>query len=697
MAGGQNQSIEELPVTEIAGVSPQLASRLEKIGIFQVKDLIFHFPFRYQDRTRVTPLGSLSPGENAVVVGKITSSAISFSGRRSLVVRIADETGRMTMRLFHFTMKQKEHLLPGKWMRCFGEVRYYQRENQMIHPEYSVFSQPPPRIQADNLTPVYRRTEGITHHKMRSIIASALKFCAEHQLPDLVPREILEKYELPDLNDSLQRMHAPPNDALQPMSDSAEVPALRRFVFEELLAFQAARRRQKQLRRSVNAVTMTPQGELSFKLRKSLPFEPTDSQRKVIREVLMDLKKQHPMLRLVQGDVGSGKTLVAAAAAAWAVDSDYQVAVMAPTELLAEQHFQTFSNWFLPLGITVCLLTGRLGAKDRRAAVTDLRRGNAKIVIGTHALFQESVEYKKLGLIIIDEQHRFGVGQRFALREKGIVEKQVPHQLIMTATPIPRTLSMTLFADLDVSSITELPPGRIPIQTAVYSTRSRRRVTQRIREICRSGQQAYWVCPIIDKSEILDVESATEAEAFIKSALPELRVALVHGRLKSQQRDRIMNRFRKGEIDILVATTVIEVGVDVPNASFMVIESAERLGLAQLHQLRGRVGRGAAQAHCVLLYKGALSSFAKERLSVMRKTSDGFEIAETDLKLRGAGELLGTRQTGAQLYRIAELPRDIRILECVNQCVDALLLQHPHLASPLIRRWTVREGHYSAV
>ncbi len=697
MVGSQQQSVEDLPVTEIAGVSPQLASRLEKIGIFQVKDLIFHFPFRYQDRTRVVPLGSLTPGVTAVIVGKITSSSIQFSGRRSLVVQIADETGRMSMRLFHFTMKQKDHLLPGKWIRCFGEVRYYQRQNQMIHPEYSVFSNPPPPMQINNLTPVYRRTEGITHHKMRSIIAAALKYCAERQLPDLLPQEFLEEYELPELIDALESMHTPPNDTFWQMFDSLNFPALRRFVFEELLAFQVARRQQKKLRQSVNAATMTPRGDLSQKLRNSLPFEPTRSQRKVIREVLIDLKKQNPMLRLVQGDVGSGKTLVAAAAAAWAVDSNYQVAIMAPTELLAEQHFQTFCNWFMPLGVTVCMLTGRLGAKERRSAVTDVRRGNANIVIGTHALFQESVEYKKLGLIIIDEQHRFGVGQRFALREKGIADEQVPHQLIMTATPIPRTLSMTLFADLDVSNITELPPGRIPIQTMVYSTKARRRTAERIREICRSGQQAYWVCPIIDKSEILDVESATEAEAFIKNELPDLRVALVHGRLKSQERDQIMNQFRKGEIDVLVATTVIEVGVDVPNASFMVIESAERLGLAQLHQLRGRVGRGAAQAHCVLLYKGALSSFAKERLSVMRKTNDGFEIAETDLKLRGAGELLGTRQTGAQLYRIAELPRDMRILESVNQCVDALILQYPHLVSPLTRRWTVREGHYSAV
>ncbi len=697
MDAQQHNSVEELPVTEVPGVSLQLASRLEKIGVFQIKDLIFHFPFRFQDRTQLIPLGSLEPGQTAAIVGKITSCKVQYSGRRNLIVRIVDDTGHLSMRLFHFNMRQKENLVPGRWIRCFGEVRNYRRENQMIHPEYSVFLQPPPQLAGDLLTPVYRRTEGITHHKIRSIVASALKFCADHQMPDLLPRETLEKFDFPELFESLQFVHTPPSESLTLTSDREDTPAVRRFVYEELLSHQVARRQRRNLRQSESAPSMNPKGDLSNRLRNSLPFHPTNSQRQVIREVLRDLMKEMSMLRLVQGDVGSGKTLVAAAAAAWAVDAGYQVAIMAPTELLAEQHLQSFANWFEPLGIRVSLLTGRLRVKERKDVLSDIRWGVTNIVIGTHALFQESVEYKNLGLIVIDEQHRFGVGQRFALREKGIAKQQVPHQLIMTATPIPRTLSMTMLADLDVSNITELPPGRVPVNTVVFSAKDRHRVTESIQAICSAGQQAYWVCPIIDKSEILNVESATEAEKFVKNALPELKVALVHGRIKSRERDRIMDRFRKGEINVLVATTVIEVGVDVPNASFMVIESAERLGLAQLHQLRGRVGRGAAQAHCVLLYKGPLSSFAKKRLSVMRTTNDGFKIAETDLRLRGAGELLGTRQTGAQIYRIAEIPRDIDLLDSVNESVDIIQERYPQLISPLIRRWTVREGHYSAV
>ena len=442
---------------------------------------------------------------------------------------------------------------------------------------------------------------------------------------------------------------------------------------------------------------MKPSGDLSKRLKDSLEFTPTLSQRKVIREILTDLKSTTPTLRLVQGDVGCGKTLVAAAAAAWVVDSGYQVAIMAPTELLAEQHLKTLYGWFAPLDVEVLLLTGRLTARVRRQIRRAMKSGQAKIVVGTHALFQEDVEFKSLGLVVVDEQHRFGVGQRFALREKGVADEQVPHQLVMTATPIPRTLAMAFYADLDVSSITELPPGRVPVKTEVTSSDNRVQAIRRIESLCAAGQQAYWVCPIIDKSEVLDVESAVEAEKFVKQSLTGRRVALIHGRLKSDLREQIMKEFRNGNIDVLVATTVIEVGVDVPNASMMVIESAERLGLAQLHQLRGRVGRGTAQATCLLIYKGPLSEVSRKRLKVMRETTDGFKISEQDLKLRGAGELLGTRQTGAQIFRVAEFSRDRELLDDVVRAAELVLERHPQLVPALIRRWTIREGEYSAV
>ena len=697
MVSGQQQNVEELPVTEVSGITPQLASRLEKLGIFQIKDLLFHFPIRYQNRTEVVPLGSLDARQTALISGQIASSSVQFRGRRSLIVRITDGTGSLYMRLFHFNMGQKENLVAGRWIRCFGEVRRYQNTNQMIHPEYSVFRSPPPAIENETLTPVYRLTEGVVQQKMRSVVASALNFCAAHQIPNLLPPEVLKRHNLPDIFAAIQSLHTPPSADFQLTLEAAENPARQRLIIEELTSFQVARRKYKQLRQSVEAPPMIPAGDLSKRLKESLSFQPTNSQIKVIHEVLTDLKKQTPMLRLVQGDVGSGKTLIASAAAAWVVDSGFQAAIMAPTELLAEQHFKTFTEWFEPLGIKVLLLTGRLSAKERRIVEYDIRWREANIVIGTHALFQQKVEFNNLGLVVIDEQHRFGVGQRFALREKGVDARRVPHQLIMTATPIPRTLAMTMYADLDVSSITELPPNRIPVKTAVLAASNRRRVVERMRQVCAAGQQAYWVCPIIEKSETLDVEAATEAEKFVKKSLPELKVALVHGRIKTKERDEIMSQFRQGKIDVLVATTVIEVGVDVPNASFMVIESAERLGLAQLHQLRGRVGRGTAQAQCQLLYKGPLSAMAKERLAVMRRTTDGFEIAETDLKLRGAGELLGTRQTGAQLFRIAELPKDLKLLNTVNEIVDRIVDQHLELAAPLIRRWAIREGSYSAV
>ncbi len=688
---------EENSVTELPRIGPKLASTLERLGIFQVKDLLLHLPYRFQDKTRTSPIESLVNGQSALIVGQIATVNEHYRYRRSLTVQIQDESGRMSMRLFHYSYKQKTMLEKASWIRCFGEVRYSKQGYEMIHPEYSVFQYPPSAPKDDRLTPVYGLTEGISQAKMRELVNLAFEYCHRHKIPELLPRAVVDRFDLDVIDRALQDIHTPKTGAVERVDMNDIQSAMQRLIFEELVSFQIARRQQKRLRQSADALRMHPEGDLSKRLRDSLRFTPTDSQRLVIREILADLRTTTPMLRLVQGDVGSGKTLVAAAAAAWVVDSGHQVAIMAPTELLAEQHMKSFYDWFAPLGIESLMLTGRLPAQTRRQVGRAMKSGQAKIVIGTHALFQEGVEFARLGLVIVDEQHRFGVGQRFALREKGRVDQQVPHQLVMTATPIPRTLAMAFYADLDVSSITELPPGRIPVKTEVISSQHRDQAIRKIDALCESGQQAYWVCPIIDKSEVLDVESAVEAEKYVRQSLPKRRIALIHGRIKSDHRDLVMKRFRNGEIDVLVATTVIEVGVDVPNASLMVIESAERLGLAQLHQLRGRVGRGTTQATCVLMYKGALSDMAHKRLQVMRQTSNGFRIAEQDLVLRGAGELLGTRQTGAQMFRVAELSRDREYLHDVIEVAEMILDQFPDLVQPLIRRWTKREGQYSAV
>lgn len=693
----QNAHPEEQPVTDLPRIGPKLASTLTRLGIFRVKDLLLHFPYRFQDKTKITPVRSLVNGETALVCGRITFVKENTRYRRFLLVNFQDDSGEMNMRLFHYSYKQRTNLERASWIRCFGEVRVSRQGVEMVHPEYSVFHYPPTEPQGDQLTPVYGLTEGIGQASMRGIVGSAFDHCSKNAIPELLPEEVIERYGLCDWETALSEIHFPKIATISKGAHNVEKGALHRLIFEELISFQIARRQQKRLRQAAKAPLMKPSGDLSSRLKNSLDFSPTQSQRVVIREILSDLRSTTPTLRLVQGDVGSGKTLVAAAAAAWVVDSGYQVAIMAPTELLAEQHLKTFCDWFAPLGVEVQLLTGRLTAQVRRQVRRGMKSGQASIVIGTHALFQEDVEFKSLGLVVVDEQHRFGVGQRFALREKGVADQQVPHQLVMTATPIPRTLAMAFYADLDVSSITELPPGRIPVRTEVVSSNNRNQAISRIESLCAQGQQAYWVCPIIDKSEVLEVESVVEAEDFVKRSLAGRRVALIHGRLKSNRREQIMKEFRNGNIDILVATTVIEVGVDVPNASMMVIESAERLGLAQLHQLRGRVGRGAAQATCLLVYKEPLSEMSRKRLQVMRQTTDGFKIAEQDLKLRGAGELLGTRQTGVQMFRIAEFSRDRELLDEVVKVAELVLSRYPQLADPLIRRWTTREGEYSAV
>lgn len=696
MPSDKPTDIESQQVTVLYRVGPSVAAKLAKIQITRVRDLLFHFPYRYQDRTRIFPLGSLQVGTSAVVAGRIQKVQVRSGYRRSLVVNIEDDTGLLTIRLFHFNNNQMEKLKNGAWLRCFGEVRIGHRCLEMIHPEYSVWQSEPPTDLESTLTPVYPLTEGIGQAFMRSLVQSALKTC-NGRIKEWVPPEESSRLQLDPLDAALNRVHKPPKEQTLDKFELHKDEGFQRLIFEELLSHQVARRWLKQKRHKNYAAAMQPDGDLSQRLASSLSFEPTQAQRQVIRETIADMRQSTPMLRLIQGDVGSGKTLVAAAAAAWAVDSGYQVAIMAPTELLAEQHLQTFLEWFTPLEVKVVLLTGRLSANDQRNALADIRKGTAGIVVGTHALFQEAVKFKKLGFIVVDEQHRFGVSQRYALREKGMAGENVPHQLIMTATPIPRSLAMTFYADLDVSSIRELPPGRIPVHTSAVADNERHRVVQQVKETCSAGRQVYWVCPLIDKSDYFEVESAVEKEVEVRNALPDLRVGLLHGRIKSLERDKIMEKFRSGQIDILVATTVIEVGVDVPNANLMIIENAERLGLAQLHQLRGRVGRGTDQANCILLYRKPLSKIAEERLSTLLRTNDGFEIAETDMKLRGAGELLGTKQTGAQLFRIADLPRDMEFVEEVGKTADVIINRYPENIQPLIQRWLPAEGEYGDV
>ncbi len=690
------EAYEDRPVTDLYRVGSAMAAKLERLGVVSIKDLLFHLPYRYEDRTRIAPLNTVVAGTSALVAGRIVKVDVRFRGRRALIVQIDDGTGRLAMRLFHFSSAQQRQLEAGKWLRCYGEVRGAGHALEMVHPEYSVLHSEPGANAGSTLTSIYSLTEGLTQGQLRSLIAGAAE-SARGRLPELIPQSELNRLTFPDLDAALEIAHAPPLDEVDLDEGAWNSPAMRRLAFEELLSNQLARRWLKRRRQKFTAPAMNPAGDLSHRLRASLPFEPTRAQRLAIREIIGDLRKPVPMLRLVQGDVGSGKTLVAAAAAAWAVDAGYQFAMMAPTELLAEQHMKSFTQWFAPLGVDVLILTGGLSAKDRRLTQSSIEAGNADIVVGTHALFQSDIRFKKLGLVVVDEQHRFGVGQRYALREKGVIEDQVPHQIIMTATPIPRSLAMTFYADLDVSSIKELPPGRTPPQTRMTSSNRRGQVIEQVRRICAGGGQAYWVCPFIDKSEFLDVEAAADMEETIRRALPEFSVALVHGRMKGSDRDRIMDSFRAGDVHVLVATTVIEVGVDVPNASLMIIENAERLGLAQLHQLRGRVGRGSDRSHCVLIHSNRLSSMAKERLAVMLETNDGFKIAETDMRLRGAGELLGTRQTGAKMFRVADLPRDVGLIPDVGETAGVILDRHPELVRPLIRRWMPNDGNYGDV
>ncbi|TLU65261.1 ATP-dependent DNA helicase RecG [Thalassotalea litorea] len=687
--------LAQTPVTVLKGVGPGVASKLEKLGLYTLQDVVFHLPLRYEDRTRVYAIRDLLPGLHTSIVGEIVDCQISFGRKRMLLCRVNDGTGEITLRFFHFSAAQKNNLNVGTTLRCFGEIHRGARGFEIIHPEYKQLDQDNPHIAVEeNLTPVYPTTEGLRQISLRNICDQALTRLQRGSVEDLLPAGTFE--ESISLADAILIIHRPPADVAITAIEEGRHPAQLRLIKEELLAHNLSMLKLRESCDKHAAIPLTIDKTLEHKFLESLPFSPTNAQQRVVNELRVDLQKNVPMMRLVQGDVGSGKTLVAALAALTAIGQGYQVALMAPTEILAEQHAINFANWFGPLGINVGWLASKSKAKVKQHALQAIKDGSMQMVVGTHALFQEQVQFAKMSLIIIDEQHRFGVHQRLELREKGKIDDCYPHQLIMTATPIPRTLAMTAYADLDTSVIDELPPGRTPIKTVAIADVRRDEVIDRVRLSCsEENRQAYWVCTLIEESEVLECQAAEDTASYLQEQLPGLKVGLVHGRMKPAEKQAIMDAFKAGEMHLLVATTVIEVGVDVPNASLMIIENPERLGLAQLHQLRGRVGRGGVASHCVLMYKSPLSKTATKRLSVLRESNDGFLIAQRDLEIRGPGELLGTRQTGLAELKIADLVRDGDLIPDILPKASQLWRQSPDIAQALIQRWLGNKEKYS--
>lgn len=689
-------ALDDIPVTALKGVGSALAGTLARLGIESVQDLLFHLPHRYEDRTRVIPMGSLRVGDVGVVEGEVVKTDLVMGRRRSLQVTLRDDSGFLVMRFFHFNAAQKNQLGEGARVRCYGEVRPGRAGYEFYHPEYQVNPGPMPAAGEATLTPVYPLTEGIQQPRVRSLCQQALGYLKRYPIRDWLPEAMLADYQLPGISEAVALVHAPPADAPVHLLMEGRHPAQQRLVMEELLAHQLSLLQVREQIQAREALPLLPRGDLPERFLDALHFELTHAQSRVLAEIRQDLSQPLPMLRLVQGDVGSGKTVVAALAALQAVSAGAQAALMAPTEILAEQHYANFRAWLEPLGIELAWLSGKVKGKPRTATLARVASGEAAMVIGTHALFQDDVAFDRLALVIVDEQHRFGVHQRLALREKGASGRLAPHQLIMTATPIPRTLAMSAYADLDTSVIDELPPGRKPIETIVLPDSRRDDIVSRVSEACQAGRQAYWVCTLIEESEALQCQAAEVTAEELKSRLPQLAIGLVHGRLKAADKARVMSQFKDGELDLLVATTVIEVGVDVPNASLIIIENPERLGLAQLHQLRGRVGRGDAESFCVLMYHPPLSSNGKARLQVLRDSQDGFVIAEKDLEIRGPGEVLGTRQTGLMQFRLAEFERDKGWIETVRHLAPALIGDRKAV-SALIRRWLGERTRYGEV
>ena len=688
------QLLDGVPLTSLSGVGAAIAEKLSRIGIQNVQDLLFHLPMRYEDRTRITPISDVRPESFATIEGYVQHTEVQFGRRPILSVTLSDGTSKIMLKFFNFNAGMKNSLATGVRVKAFGEIKRGRYMAEIHHPEYQIIRNNQPLALAETLTPIYSTTEGLKQASLRKMTEQALAVLQNVQVAELLPEQYNpHQYSL---KEALALLHRPPPSVSAEVLEKGEHPAQKRLIFEELLAHNLA---MQQLRLGVKqqyAEPLTYKSDLKSRFLTSLPFEPTNAQKRVTEDIERDLAQPSPMMRLVQGDVGSGKTLVAALAALTAIDNGKQVALMAPTEILAEQHANNFANWLRPFGIEVGWLAGKVKGKARNAQLEAIKNGDVQMIIGTHALFQESVEFHDLALIIIDEQHRFGVHQRLTLREKGAKADHYPHQLIMTATPIPRTLAMTVYADLDTSIIDELPPGRTPIKTVVISEDRRPEIVQRVYQACKNEKrQAYWVCTLIDESEVLEAQAAAAIAEDLQRALPDLRIGLVHGRMKPQEKQEIMAEFKAASIDLLVATTVIEVGVDVPNASLMIIENSERLGLAQLHQLRGRVGRGATASHCVLMYKPPLGKISSKRLQVMRDSQDGFYIAEKDLEIRGTGEILGTKQTGSAEFKVANLMRDRKIIPLAQRYAKQIIVENPPLAEALIKRWLNEKAEYT--
>ena len=677
---------------DLKGVGPALVSKLQKLKVHNQYDLLFLLPIRYEDKTSLHKISALVAGEKALIQGFIVLTTVVYRGRRMLISQLSDDTGIITLRFFNFSKQQARRLAKNTVVRCFGQTRKTASGLEMIHPEYQIINPENPAPLEAGLTPIYPTTEGLQQGRLRKIVRAALEQQID-TIEELLPASIVKELGLVPLTESLREIHQPSQKNI--VNDHQSL-ARKRLIIEELLANQLALKRLKRYTKKEPAMVLANR-LLKESLIKNLPFILTKSQARVVEEIEMDLKKNQPMMRSLQGDVGSGKTIVAALAMLIAVGSKQQAALMAPTELLAEQHFNTVVSWFEPLGVSVALLKSKLSAKDKRTVFAGVANGTIDIIVGTHALFQPSVVYKNLALVVVDEQHRFGVEQRLSLMKKSNDRNTVPHQLIMTATPIPRTLAMTAYGDLDASIITELPKGRGNIKTIVVPEEKRSQVMDKISKECALGRQSYWVCPLIEESEELNFQAAESTYVFLQEKLKRLRIGLVHGKLSSAKKTKAMENFINGNTNILVATTVIEVGVDVANSSVMVIENAERLGLTQLHQLRGRIGRGRHESICILLYKKPLSLVAKERLAVIRATNDGFLIAEKDLQLRGPGELLGTRQKGLIGLRIADIMRDAYLLPAINKLTVNIEQNHPDLIEKIVRRWVGDQLEYRNV
>ncbi len=691
--------LSEVPISQLKGVGAKLADTLSKLELETVQDLLFHLPFRYEDRTRVVELGAARTGQHILFEATVIGNRVVHGRRRSLEVQVRDHSGQVALRFYHFTAAQARQLTSGTILRGYGEARLGQTGMEFYHPEYQIIQDGSTHTPPDRLTPIYTLTDGIQQPRMRKLAEQAVTYLGRDQARDLIPKALLDEFQLPDLNYALKYLHAPPVDADQEALLEGTHPCQQRLIVEELLAHHLSLLHlrysaQKKPALACPLNTQSSSNESAF--REALPFLLTGAQERVVAEVAQDLAQPYPMLRLVQGDVGSGKTVVAALAALRVVAQGAQVAMMAPTEILAEQHYANFQDWLAPLGIKVGWLSGKVKGKQRIETLEGFAQGSTHIAVGTHALFQDDVQFALLGLAIIDEQHRFGVHQRLALKGKSKDELRVPHQLIMTATPIPRTLAMSAYADLDTSVIDELPAGRQPIETFVIPDSRRQEMLERVHRVCKEGQQAYWVCTLIEESEALQCQAAEDTASWLNAELPDLVVGLVHGRMKAQDKALMMDHFKRGTVDLLVATTVIEVGVDVPNASLIVIENPERLGLAQLHQLRGRVGRGDKQSYCALMYHPPLSQNGKQRLQAMRESNDGFLIAEKDLEIRGPGEVLGTRQTGLVSFRIADIQRDQQWLDTVK-LLATRMHAYPELSRALIERWIGQRERFAEV